>query len=92
VHTIEPEQEDINTHLAELNEQHHSIYFKIYDAEEEAAQKIHSNQTGQFLKKSSRGNQYIMVLCDINSNAILVAAMKNCTSGKMIRAYQELID
>ncbi len=33
-----------------------------------------------------------MVLCDIKSNAILDAAMKNRTSGKMIRAYQELID
>ncbi len=79
-------------HLAELNEQHHSIYFKVYNAEEEAVQTIHSDQTGQFPKKSSRGNQYIMVLCNIDSNAILVAAMKYCTSGKIIRAYQELID
>ncbi len=92
VHTIEPEHEDVDTHLAELNERHHSIYFKIYDAEDEAIQMIHSNQTGQFPKKSSRGNQYIMVLCNIDSNAILVAAMKNCTSCKMICAYQELID
>jgi hypothetical protein len=55
-------------------------------------QTIYSNQTGRFLKKLSKGNQYIMVLCDIDSNAILVAAMKNCTSGKMIHAYQELIN
>ncbi len=53
---------------------------------------IYSNQTVQFPKKSSKGNQYIMILCDINSNTILVAAMKNCMSGEMIRAYQELID
>ncbi len=33
-----------------------------------------------------------MVLCDNNSNAILVATMKNCMSGKMICAYQELPD
>jgi hypothetical protein len=92
VHTIKHEQEDINTHLAELNERHHSIYFRIYNAEDEAVLMIHSNQTGQFPKKSSRGNQYIMVLCNIDSNAILVAAMKNRTSGEMIRAYQELID
>ena len=33
-----------------------------------------------------------MVLCNIDSNAILVAAMKNRTSGEMIYTYQELID
>jgi hypothetical protein len=79
-------------HLAELNKQHHTIYFKIYDAEEEAEQTIFSNQTGHLPKKSSKGNQYIMVLCDIDRNAILVTAMKNRTSGEMIPAYQELID
>jgi hypothetical protein len=68
VHMIKPEQENINTHLAELNKWHHSIYFEIYDAEEEAVQTIHIDQTGQFPKKSSRGNQYIMVLCDIDDD------------------------
>jgi hypothetical protein len=33
-----------------------------------------------------------MVLCDIDSNTILVTAMKNCTSGEMICAYQEIMD
>ncbi len=92
VHTIEPEKDDVDMHLAELNKQHHTIYFKIYDAEEEAMQTIYSNQTGRFSKKSSKRNQYIMVLCDIDSNAILVTAMKNCMSDEMICAYQELID
>jgi hypothetical protein len=43
-------------------------------------------------KKSSRGNQYIMVLIKLDSNAILVEAMKNRTASKMIRAYQTLLD
>jgi hypothetical protein len=46
VHTIEPEQEDVDMHLEELNKQHHSIYFKIYNVGEEAIQTIHSNYTG----------------------------------------------
>jgi hypothetical protein len=33
-----------------------------------------------------------MVLIDVNSDAILVEPMKNRTSGKMIRAYQTLIN
>jgi hypothetical protein len=60
--------------------------------EEEELQNIYSNQTGRFAKKSSKGNQYIMVLVHIDSRSILVAAMKDQTSGEMIRAYQSLID
>ncbi len=55
-------------------------------------QTIYSDQTGRFSKKWSKENQYIMVLCDIDRNAILVTVMKNRTSGEMICAYQELID
>jgi len=59
---------------------------------EEGNATIHSDQTGRFPKKSSRGNQYIMVLAHPDSNGILQESMKNCTSGQMIRAYQKLID
>jgi hypothetical protein len=53
---------------------------------------MHTNQTGTFPKKSSRGHQYIMVLNKMDSNAILVGAMKNRLAGEMIRSYQELVD
>jgi hypothetical protein len=53
---------------------------------------MYTNETGQFPKKSSHGNQYIMVLIELESNAILVEAMKNRTAGKMICAYQTLVD
>ena len=59
---------------------------------EEANETVLTNQTGQFPKKSSQGNQYVMVLTHIDSNTILQEAMKNCTSGEMRRAYQVLID
>jgi hypothetical protein len=70
----------------------HDIFIKIYMVEEEANEAVFTEQTGQFPKKSSQGNQYIMVLTHIDSIAILQEAMKNRTSGKMIRAYQVLID
>jgi hypothetical protein len=70
----------------------HNIFIKIYTVEEEANKTVLTNQTGRFPKKSSQGNQYVMVLVHIDSNAILQEAMKNRTSGKMIRAYQVLID
>jgi hypothetical protein len=59
---------------------------------EEEIHSIYSDQTRRFPRKSSKGNQYIMVLVHIDSGAILVAAMKDRTSDGMIRAYQNLID
>jgi hypothetical protein len=60
--------------------------------EDKAARKIYTDQPGRFPKKSSHGNQYIMVLTKIDSDAILIKPMKNRTAGEMIRAYQVLID
>jgi hypothetical protein len=51
-----------------------------------------TDQTGRFPKKSSKGNQYIMVLTESDSDAILVEPMKNRTSGEMIRTYQTLVE
>jgi hypothetical protein len=59
---------------------------------DEAAQKIWTDQLGHFPKKSSKGCQYMMVLMESESNAILVEAMKNRTSGEMIRTYQVLVN
>ena len=63
----------------------------IYDLSDETERLMYTDQTGRFPQKSSRGNQYIMVLID-DSNAILVEAMKNRTTGEMIRAYQVLVN
>jgi hypothetical protein len=52
----------------------------------------HTDQTGRFPKKSNRGTQYVMVLIELDSNAILVEGMKDRTSGEMIQAYQHLVD
>jgi hypothetical protein len=65
---------------------------QTFNPNDEAKCLMYTDQTGRFPKKSSRGNQYIMVLIEIDSNAILVEAMKNQTSGEMIRAYQVLVN
>ena len=68
------------------------IFIKILDMEDEATQKIWTDQPGRFPKKSMKGSQYMMVLTESDSDAILVEPMKNRTSGEMIRAYQMLIN
>ncbi len=69
-----------------------TISYRVLDLADEATQKNWLDQPGQFQKKSSKGNQYIMVLTESDSDAILVEAMKNCSSGEMIWVYQKLID
>ncbi len=65
---------------------------QTFDLNDKAKCLMYTDQTGRFPKKSSRGNQYIMVLIEIDGNAILREAMKNQTAGKMIRAYQVLVN
>ncbi len=50
-----------------------------------------SNQTGQFPIQPHCGNKYIMVMVEVDSNAILVETMKICKDAKMIRAYKTLL-
>ncbi len=69
-----------------------TIFIHILDMEDEATQKIFTDQPGRFPNKSSHGSQYIMVLTKINSDAILIEPMKNSTTGEIIWAYQTLID
>jgi hypothetical protein len=50
-----------------------------------------SNQTGQFPIQSLCGIKYIMVMVEIDSNAILVEPMKNRKDAKMIQTYNALL-
>ena len=62
------------------------VYIKEYNATET----MHSNQTGRFTATSSRGNQYVMVLVEVDGNFINVEPMKNRSEGAMIKAYTAL--
>ncbi len=50
-----------------------------------------SDQTGQDPMRSQQGNKYIVVMTEINSNAILVEPMKSRKDEEMIRAYNALL-
>jgi hypothetical protein len=63
------------------------VYVKTYNVRET----IFSDQTGKFPTQSQRGNKYIMVLVEIDSNVILVEPMKNRNDNEMIRAYNVLV-
>lgn len=63
------------------------VFMKTYNVRET----IFSDQTGQYPTTSQRGNKYIMVLVEIDSNAILVEPMKSQNDSKMIRAYDAIV-
>ncbi len=62
------------------------VYIKIYNVTEA----MHTNQTGRFPATSSRGNQYVMVLIEVDGNFIDTEPTKNRSEGAMIKAYQAL--
>lgn len=51
---------------------------------------IYTDQTGRFPTPSSTGNNYVMVLYDYDSNAILVEPMRTRTTKSILDAYKNL--
>jgi hypothetical protein len=52
------------------------------------AGQIYTDQTGRFQVVSSKGNNYIMILYDYDSNAILAQPIKDRTAPELLRAFQ----
>jgi hypothetical protein len=52
---------------------------------------IHSDLTGRFPTTSAKGNKYILVLYDYDTNKILTEPMKSSGDQEMVRAYNKLI-
>ena len=63
------------------------VYTKVYDA----CNTVFSDQTGKFPTKSKRGNKYIMVMVEIDRNAIMVEPIKNCTDTELTRSYHAMM-
>ena len=61
----------------------HDVYIKIHNVIET----MHTDQTGRFPATSTRGNQYIIVLVEVDGNYIDAEPMKNRTEGSIINAY-----
>ena len=68
-----------------------TVYSKVFDLHNDLERKMYTDQTGRFPVKSFCGIQYIMVLFEVDSNAIISESMRNRTSGEMISAYKTLV-
>ena len=52
--------------------------------------KIFSDKTGRFPVTSSKGNKYIMIMYDYDSNIILGEAMKSRTGDEILRIFTKM--
>jgi hypothetical protein len=59
----------------------------VYDATIDARQ-IYTDQTSIFPVVSSKGNKYIMILYDYDSNAILAQPIKDRKAPELLKAIQ----
>ena len=50
----------------------------------------YSNQTGRFPHRSSRGNKYLMIMYNYDSNAILAAPLKKWQAKTITEAWETL--
>ena len=53
---------------------------------------IYTDGTGRFPKTSRNGMNYVLVLAEIDSGAIMAEAMRDRSAGEMVRAYKALIE
>ena len=58
----------------------------------EAKEKSYMDLTGRFPEKSARGNQYLLVVYDYDSNAILVEPIVNRQKATITRAWKTIHD
>ena len=63
------------------------VYIKIWDMRGT----LYTDQTGKFPVRSRRHNNYIMVMVEIDSNAVLVEPMTTKSDKEMQRAYLALL-
>ena len=63
------------------------VYTRVY----ETRNTVFSDQTGAFPWRSRSGNKYIMVMVEIDSNAILVEPIKSRKDPELTRAYRSLM-
>jgi hypothetical protein len=59
----------------------------VYAAAIDAGQ-IYTDETGRFPVVLSKGNKYIMILYDYDSNAILAQPIKDRTAPHLLKAFQ----
>ena len=73
-----------------LGKKNRDVYIKMVETWD-MKNTIYSDQTGKFPVKSRVGNRYIMIMVEIDSNAILVTPVRDHTDQQLRNAYLTLL-
>lgn len=84
----EAEVREIELSIRELKQKQKDVMTKVYRCNGT----VYSDQTGQFPFTSSRRCKYIMVMCEIDSNYILVEPMTSRKDKVMIATHKKMIE
>eukprot|EP00804_Cyclotella_cryptica_P016849 CCRYP_001818-RA/>CCRYP_001818-RA protein AED:0.39 eAED:0.38 QI:0/-1/0/1/-1/1/1/0/475 len=63
---------------------HKDVYLRVLDMTKKP---MYSDQTGRFPITSSKGNKYLMIACEMDSNYIDAEPLKDRTKGALVGAY-----
>ena len=73
----------------EREDKSHHCYVAVQHIEEPTG-KVYTDQTGKFPCTSASGNNYIMIIYDYDSNAILMEPIRNRKGPTLLAAHQKL--
>ena len=74
----------------EIGKKERDVYSKVVDLWDMKGT-IYTDQTGKFPTKARSGSRYIMIMVAIDSNVVLVTALKNKTDKEQRLAYLALL-
>eukprot|EP00978_Attheya_sp_CCMP212_P021146 scaffold61395_cov46-Attheya_sp.AAC.2 len=90
IRSTKPRSDDTQSPIIQENKTN-TVYLAIIDPKDPSGN-IYTDLCGRFPILSAQGNQYIFILYDYDSNAILSRAMKNRSDKEMTRFFSELAD
>ena len=87
----DPEPEEWNVMPTSKDGSRSNHVFVATYSTEDIKSEIHTDLTGRFPVTSTNGNEYIFVLYNYDSNAILIEPLKNRSSQSIVNAYELIL-
>ena len=70
-----------------------TIFLHIINLQDDFQARIYTNQTGKFPVHLNQGNQYLIILCKMNSDSTLMEPLRDKTAEEeMVKTYQKMTD
>ena len=71
---------------------HKDIFVHVTDLQDELRARIYTDQTGKFPVRSSKGNQYLMIMFKMDSDLIPMEPIRDRPAGEMTKTYQKMVN